>query len=57
MEEERVVEEPVPGEKLAPPPEEYTIKEAAEPGGPIEPGGEGEGPPTPPPETTEEGEK
>ena len=46
MEDERVVEKPVPGEKLAPPPEEYTAKEAVEPGGP------GEGRPTPSPKPT-----
>lgn len=57
MEEEKVVKEPSPGEKEAPTPEIYTTKEAAGPSAPIEPGGEGEGPPTPPPEPTEEGKK
>jgi len=57
LEEEKVVKEPSPGEKEAPTPEIYTTKEAAGPSAPIEPGGEGEGPPTPPPEPTEEGKK
>lgn len=47
-EEEKVVEEPAPGEK-----KEYTVKAAET----VEPGGPGEGRPTPPPEPPKEDKK
>lgn len=51
MEEEKVVEESVPDEQVAPPSRrDYTVK-ATEPGGP------GEGRPTPPPESPKEDKK